>query len=43
MVAKTKALLQWLQLCWNQGISQVDVDLDSMVLLQIIQMQIQAP
>ncbi|KAM7523700.1 hypothetical protein LguiA_013602 [Lonicera macranthoides] len=43
MVAETKALMQGLQLCINQGTLQVELEVNSLVLLQIIQNKVHTP
>lgn len=43
MVAESRALCQGLQLCLDKGFHQIDIEVDSMVLLMIIQRRVRIP
>lgn len=43
MVAEARALLQGISKCWIDGDVQVDVDTDSMILIQILQGKVDIP
>lgn len=43
MVAEYRALLQGLKLCVTSGVMSVDIEVDSMVLVQILQQQASTP